>query len=375
LKYWRGYLVAGIIAAITQALVSFAAGHTVLVDMLYPYMTRSILSVMASWSDGVSFCIWQMLLLLLIAGALISIVLMVVLRWNPIQWFGWIMAVVSVFSLLNTGIFTLNEYSGPITDDLRLDAAGNTGYTIAELEATARHYQDLANEFAKAVKRDEDKNVEPQDFQKQAQQASKGFEAMTYEHSAPIFAGSLAPVKQLSWQGLYTARDITGTTFPLTGEAAVNPDAPAAMIPFVMCREMARRMCIVNYQDAAFAAVLACEANPDPYFQYAGYFMAYRYCVEALEQTSSTAAQASLKRLRKTEGKLLSQDLAVFNDSFAADEAQRHAEENADRCDTADMLVNQYVTKYILPTQVEEENPFDPLDETQVDLSGLPNVR
>lgn len=375
MKYWRGYLVAGIIAAITQALVSFAAGHTVLVDMLYPYMTRSILSVMASWSDGVSFCIWQMLLLLLIAGALISIVLMVVLRWNPIQWFGWIMAVVSVFSLLNTGIFTLNEYSGPITDDLRLDAAGNTGYTIAELEATARHYQDLANEFAKAVKRDEDKNVEPQDFQKQAQQAAKGFEAMTYEHSAPIFAGSLAPVKQLSWQGLYTARDITGTTFPLTGEAAVNPDAPAAMIPFVMCREMARRMCIVNYQDAAFAAVLACEANPDPYFQYAGYFMAYRYCVEALEQTSSTAAQASLKRLRKTEGKLLYQDLAVFNDSFAADEAQRHAEENTDRCDTADMLVNQYVTKYILPTQVEEENPFDPLDETQVDLSGLPNVR
>ena len=36
-----------------------------------------------------------------------------------------------------------------------------------------------------------------------------------------------------------------------------------------------------------------------------------------------------------------------------------------------DCLVSGYIQEFILPLEVEEEVKFDPLDETQVDLSGL----
>ena len=34
-----------------------------------------------------------------------------------------------------------------------------------------------------------------------------------------------------------------------------------------------------------------------------------------------------------------------------------------------------HIQQIVLPTVVEEEAPFDPLDETQVDLSGIVNAK
>ena len=85
MKYWRGYLVAAIIGAITWALSEFARSHTMLVDMLWPYVTRTYQTYMSAWSSGVSFCIWQVIFILLIVLVLASIVLMIILKWNPIQ--------------------------------------------------------------------------------------------------------------------------------------------------------------------------------------------------------------------------------------------------------------------------------------------------
>ena len=52
-----------------------------------------------------------------------------------------------------------------------------------------------------------------------------------------------------------------GFTFALTGEAAVNPQAPDVSLPFTMCHEMAHRMCIANERDANFAAYLIALIN------------------------------------------------------------------------------------------------------------------
>ena len=56
MKYWRGYLVAAILAACTWAFQEFAQSHSKLVDMVYPYITRMIQTFMAGWSGGVEFC-------------------------------------------------------------------------------------------------------------------------------------------------------------------------------------------------------------------------------------------------------------------------------------------------------------------------------
>ena len=142
MKYWRGYLVAAILAACTWAFREFAETHSKLVDMVYPYVTRMIQNFMAGWSGTVEFCLWQGILLALIAVAVATIVLMIIFKWNPIQWFGWIVAAASLVMLLHTGIFGMNEFAGPIAEDIRLS---DKQCDAEDLEDAAAYYRDMAN--------------------------------------------------------------------------------------------------------------------------------------------------------------------------------------------------------------------------------------
>ncbi len=375
MKYWRGYLVAAIFAAMSWGLAEFAKAHWELVDMVYPYVTRLIQNYLVEWNGSISICLWQ--ILLMTAGVLLlaSIVLMVVFKWNPIQWFGWVTAAVGIVVFLNTALFGLNNYAGPISQDLRLEV---NEYTLSELETAATFYRDEANSLATKVSRNNDGTLNYPSFELLSQQAAEGFKTQTYERFNPVFAGSTVPVKVLTWEGFFTSRGITGVTVGITGEAAVNPQTPAMAMPFVMCREMAKRMCITNEQDAAFAAFMACDANTSPEFRYAAYFMAYRYCYEALQSLETAAAQTVAAKLAQGENGMLSRDLEEYNSSFAATRDDNFMTEedtgDAKRSNVVDLLVNWHIQEYILPSMMEEEVIFDPLDESQVDLSGLPNV-
>lgn len=377
MKYWRGFLVAAIVAACSWGLVEFAQSHWVLVDMIYPYLSRMIQDFLAGWSGGVGFCLWQLLVLVLIAGALASIVMMIVWKWNPIQWFGWITAVVSLVFFLNTALFGLNDYAGPLAQDLRLDVSE---YTISELEEAGKFYRDEANKLSSQIKRDGSGQPLYSDFATLAQQAAEGFENQTYGASNSVFAGSTEPVKELGWSDLFSARGITGLTVGITGEAAVNPQTPAVGLPFAICRQMAQRMCITNDQDAAFAAFLVCDSNSSPEFRYSAYFMAYRYCYNALAAMNTGSAQSAAQKLQSGENSLLAQDVASYNASFAANADNGYyvpdPEAPADgpkRSNVADLLTAWHIQEYVLPTLAEEEALFDPMDENQVDLSGLPH--
>lgn len=377
MKYWRGYLVAAIVAACTWGLTEFAQSHWVLVDMVYPYVTRLVQNFLAEWSSGLNFCLWQLILIVLGAAGLATVVMMVIWKWNPIQWFGWIAAAVSIIVLLNTVIFGLNDYAGSLADDLHLEV---TDYTVSELEEAGAFYLQQANALASQVSRDG--NGEPQypALQDLAVLASAGFENQTYERFNSVFAGSTIPVKELGWSGLMSSRGITGITVGITGEAAVNPETPAVAMPFVICRQMAQRMCITNQQDSAFAAFMACDANPMAEFRYSGYLMAYNHCYQALYAMDTGAAQASAAKLKGMQNSYVTRDLDNYNESFAAQDGLEPPEQSEGdsqqpvRSSVADLLVSWYIQEYVLPTQVEEEVLFDPMDESQVDLSGIANA-
>ena len=95
MKYWWGYLCAAIFGAISWALTEFAKAHSVLVDMIYPYVTRLIISALADFSSGISGILWQMLVAVFVVAVIVTGVLMVVRKRNPIRWFGWVLAVIS----------------------------------------------------------------------------------------------------------------------------------------------------------------------------------------------------------------------------------------------------------------------------------------
>ena len=108
MKLWRGYLVAAIMGALTWALNEFAKTHTMLVDILWPYVTRTYQTFLSEWSSGVSFCLWQVLLVVIVVVAVATLIVTIVLKHNPIRWAGWVLAVASIVLLLHTGIYGLN---------------------------------------------------------------------------------------------------------------------------------------------------------------------------------------------------------------------------------------------------------------------------
>lgn len=385
MKYWRGYLVAAIFAAVTWGMKWFAEGHRVLMDMIYPYVSRLILTTLAEWSAGVGFCVWQALLVGLIAAGVVTVVLMIVLRWNPIQWLGWVLAAVFGISMLNTLVYDLNVYAGPLADDIRLQVMD---YTVSELNEAAVYYRDKANALAGEVHRDSDGYATNGSFADAAAQAADGFDKLAYEEAISVFAGTRVPVKEMGWGA---GKGVSGRLIPLTGEALVNPDVPAAALPFAICKEMSHRMSIYSEADANFAAYMACINNSDTGFQYAGYLMAYKYCYEALQSVPTATAQACAESTDKGVNALLRKDLELCMDFYSAEKeaAEVNPVEEVDAgrgqsgeslvefseySHVSDLLASWYVQTFILPLHVEEEAPFDPFDPTQVDLSGIVNA-
>lgn len=362
MKYLKGYLAAAILLACGWALTAFAKGHTVLMDMIYPYVTRMAQTFLADWSGGVDFCLWQALLFVGIALVLVSAVLMIIFKWNPIRWGGWICVAVAVLVFLNTCLYGLNQYAGSLAEDIRLN---ETPYDISELEAAAAYYRDQANELSMQVVRDGSEVIFGS-FEELAELADDGFEVLVYEKSLSVFAGPMGPVKELSWAKSYARRGVTGVTVGLTGEACVNPRTPAVLLPFAMCREMCHQSSIAVERDAAFGAYLACMNNPDARFQYSGALMGYRYCLKALEALESVSGSGAVDRIRAEESAAVTQDLAQC-DNFLGDREREDAK-------AYDLLTSWHIQEVVLPGLIEEESAFDPMDKTQVDLSDHPDA-
>ena len=377
MKYWRGYLTAAIFAALTWLLMAFGQRFTVLVDMVYPYVMRTLQNILVEWSSGVDFNLWQLGLIALGVVGLASVVLMIVMKWNPVQWRGWVLAVAAGLYMCHTLLYGLNYYAGPLADDMRLEVVE---YNVEELTEAAEYYRDKANALASQVGREADGSLKFSDFDTLAAQAGDGFRSLTYDRSFSVFAGSTLPVKKLSWANFFTSRGITGVTIGITGEASVNPQIPAVSLPFTICHEMAHRMCIATERDGNFAGFLACQANESPEFQYSAYFMAFRYCYNALMSDGSTEASAAAARVGTGMSEELYRDLEEYNQFFDAGTVRVAAvttgtEGVKSYGPVCDLLVSWHIQEVVLPSIAVEETPFDPYDESQVDLSGIVNAR
>jgi hypothetical protein len=380
LKYWRGYLTAFIFAVITWALMQFGQNFTGLVDMVYPYVVRTLQNMLAQWSGGVDFVVWQTAVMVLVILGLATAVLMIVLKWNPIQWFGWVLAAASGLYMLYILVFGLNYFAGPLAEDLRLEVGS---YTVEELTEAAEYYRDKANELAVQVKRNPQGELQFADFDTLAQQTGDGFRTMTYEYAYPIFAGETVPVKKLGWSKWFTSRGVTGMTMGITGEACVNPEIPQILLPFAMSHEMAHRMCIYTEEDATFAAFLTGHVNDSVEYRYSAYFMAYRYCYTALANASNPQASAAAARVHQKACDELYRDMTAYNNYFSkvggsgSASATGVPDENGfvSYGKVTDLLVSWHIQQIVLPSITVEESPFDPYDPSQVDLRGNVNYK
>ena len=368
MKKIKRYLWALAVLAITVGCTWLARQYGAVLDTFYPYVTRQLQAVLAYFSSGVSFTVWQAAAVVLGVGLLVSIVVMILRKWNFFRWLGWVLCMVSFVWMCHTCLYGLNFYASPLSEHIR---QGSYPFTEQHLEQATIFFRDQANALAETLPRDGEGNLLFDDFDVLAEKAGAGYENLKMEGQS-VFAGSTLPVKKLSWAKLYSSMGICGVTMAVTGEAAVNPNIPNMSLPFVMCHEMAHRMCIALEDDANFAGFLACEANPDVQFQYSAFYMAYRYCMNEL----GGSARA---KIREGENALLRRDLTVYDRFFAKEQNKVatgvanaannvYIQASGDSAGTASYgqvathLVNWYIENEILG-KMEQQGQFDPLDE------------
>ncbi len=373
-KTLKGYLTAVILLICTGVLTFLARRYGQLLDTFYPYVTRQIQSILAALSASLPYTLWQTAVVCMGIILVGSIVLMIILRWKFFRWLGWVLAVCSLLWCLHTGLYGLNFYASPLSEDLRME---QREIDTEDLKAALSYFRDKANELAAQLPRDEKGDLIFDSFEALAQQAGNGYKNLVSQGES-VFAGSTLPVKRLSWADLYTSMGICGVTMAITGEAAVNPQIPAMSLPFVMCHEMAHRMCIAMENDANFAAFLACTANENLQHQYSGYYMAYRYCYNELYRHD----KAALSEIHSQVNEAFRHDLKAYDSFFArkqnetatkvattANNAYIQASGDKQGVASYGQVATQLTSWYLnlLDEQQTQQQPFDPLDKDYID--------
>ena len=95
--------------------------------------------------------------------------------------------------------------------------------------------------------------------------------------------------KPLVCSKLQSLLGFTGVYFPFTGEANVNVDAPACLVPATIAHEMSHQRMVASELEANFVGIAACISCDDPVFQYSGYLMGLIQLCNALYSVSPQA--------------------------------------------------------------------------------------
>ena len=89
-------------------------------------------------------------------------------------------------------------------------------------------------------------------------------------------------VKPMFFSRFMSATGFTGVYCPFTGEANVNVDSPACLLPSTAAHEMAHQRGFASEQECNFLAVLASTTSGLPAYIYAGYLMGFIHLGNAL---------------------------------------------------------------------------------------------
>lgn len=95
--------------------------------------------------------------------------------------------------------------------------------------------------------------------------------------------------KPLLCSRLQSILGFTGIYFPFTGEANVNVDAPACLLPATIAHEMSHQRMVASELEANFVGIAACDSCDDVVFQYSGYLMGLIQLCNALYPADDAA--------------------------------------------------------------------------------------
>ena len=294
----------------------------------YRQFSLWILRIISTVTGTLPFALWEFLLLLLLLLFIYSSFHTIFQRKRFLNWLSGVVLTVSVLIFLFVGLWGLNHYAPPLSEELGLEVRE---YTKEELTAAASYYMAEANRYASQVAREADGTMAEPDFDTLA--AAAGSSYLPLAGAYPVFDGGVQPVKRARLTGeLMNYTGTTGIFVAFTAESTVNPDTYRASLAHTMCHEIAHRYGIAAEDEANFAAFLACAASDNPDFLYSGYYSAFIYCYNALYDVDPGAAKA-----------LWTEDLALLQRDCAA--ANAHYDRYEGKVQDAAQKVNDTYLK------------------------------
>lgn len=176
-----------------------------------------------------------------------------------------------------TWLWGLNYVAPPLHEVMDLPMRAHEEAFLIQVTV---HLAERANEIAPLVPRHENNRTIYRSVRASNASALQGFAALAEDNR--LFHAASPGTKRLTFHGFYSAFGVAGMYFPFTGEGGVNPDTPAAVLPFIVTHEIAHRLGLAREDEANFVAFLAARASDDPMTRYSGYLNALIYCWNAL---------------------------------------------------------------------------------------------
>ncbi len=123
----------------------------------------------------------------------------------------------------------------------------------------------------------------------------EGYESLGKEFPKLTYEGK--SLKRSLYSIPLTYMGFNGYLNPLTNEAQVNTQILKYKIPTTASHEIGHQLGFAKENEANFIACLATMNHPDPYFQYAGFTFALRYCLNELYLRDQVKADELLKKI------------------------------------------------------------------------------
>mgnify|MGYP003817821919 CR=1 FL=1 len=174
------------------------------------------------------------------------------------------------------GTDSFQDRSGIRAQDVALD----------DLTAVTRYFVGQLNAGAGAVERDADGLFSVKRSQI-LEESTNIYDNLTEEF--PFLAFDDRPPKAIHFSRIMSLLDFTGFYCPFTGEANVNMDSPACLLPSTVAHELAHQRSISSEQECNFLAILACASCGRSDYAYSGYLLGYIHLGNALCKADNAA--------------------------------------------------------------------------------------
>ncbi|CAM1363478.1 DUF3810 domain-containing protein [Tenacibaculum xiamenense] len=204
-------------------------------------------------------------------------------------------AYLSVIYFCFYAFWALNYFREPLAKKLDLQ---QSNYTTEQLLKTTDTIVSLLNRSHLDITKNDTLKVEvPYSISDIYDLAPNGFNevAKTY----PEFKYSYPSIKSSIVSTFQSYNGTSGYINPITGEAQVNSLIPKTGYPATTCHEMAHQIGWAAENDANFIGFLTSVNNKDLYFKYAGYRMAYQYCIRELFKRDKELAKSLKEKVNK----------------------------------------------------------------------------